>query len=108
MAIYGTFPDTQSKTKDGIPIITWGCTAPYGEGTLYAKGCGCALCMKILSLIRERGMITGGGWADPRRNYLESKEEFKKRVPDGFTEWPKDHDLEGKERSKRRVAKMFG
>jgi len=33
---------------------------------------------------------TYGGWADPRRGYLESEEDFLGRVPDGFLKWPED------------------
>ena len=63
----------------------------YGAGTLYAPGCPCALCEKIRSVIGERGMITSGGWADPRRGYMESEEKFLARVPDGFIRWPAAH-----------------
>ncbi len=63
----------------------------YGEDTLYVKDCYCDLCVKIYQLIKENGMITSGGWADPRRFYLEQEDEFLKRVPNGFVKWPEDH-----------------
>lgn len=66
-------------------------TKPYGEDFLYAKGCACALCKRIREEIAEKGMIPSGGWCDPRRHYVESEEEFLKRVPDGFLKWPKEH-----------------
>ncbi len=64
---------------------------PFGADTLFTRGCFCDLCVKIRLLIEEHGMITSGGWADPRRGYLEQEDEFLKRVPDGFIRWPKDH-----------------
>ena len=64
---------------------------PYGEDIIYKKGCWCPLCLKIRQLIEEQGMITTGGWADPRRFYHESEEDFLKRIPDGFISWPSEH-----------------
>lgn len=63
---------------------------PYGEGFLYARGCNCALCLKIRELVTTV-YITSGGWCDPRRGYSESEKDFLNRVPDGFLKWPEDH-----------------
>jgi hypothetical protein len=65
---------------------------PYGAYTLYSPNCLCGCCNKIRHLIKENGMITSGGWADPRRGYLESEEDFLERVPDGFIRWAEDHE----------------
>jgi hypothetical protein len=65
---------------------------PYGAGILYAVGCFCPCCIKIRELIDKGGMITSGGWADPRRGYSESEKDFLERVPDGFIKWHEDHD----------------
>ena len=54
------------------------------------EGCHCALCGQIRSLGPGIG---SGGWADPRRDYDESEEDFLRRVPDGFIRWPDDHDF---------------
>jgi len=67
----------------------------YGEGLIYTKDCQCAACIKFRKLIHptpnELVMITTGGWCDPRRSYLESEDDFLKRVPDGILQWPEDH-----------------
>ncbi len=60
---------------------------------LYFMKCDCALCLKIRELTDKGNvMILQGGWADPRRHYLESEEDFLERIPDGFIRWPEDHD----------------
>lgn len=48
--------------------------------------CDCDLCVFLRTY---NG--TYGGWADPRRGYLETEGDFLKRVPDGFLVWPEDH-----------------
>lgn len=48
--------------------------------------CSCDLCL-FLRIYRG----THGGWADPRRGYSESEEDFLERVPDGFIKWPDNH-----------------
>jgi hypothetical protein len=67
----------------------------YGAGTLYSVNCFCALCVKIRNLrdeaLSRNSFLMSGGWADPRRKYLENEEDFLKRVPDGFLVWPEDH-----------------
>lgn len=64
---------------------------PHGEGTLWAKGCECARCLKMREITDEgRLIIPMGGWGDPRRHYLEGPGEFLERVPDGFVELPDD------------------
>jgi hypothetical protein len=53
---------------------------------LEQESCGCRLC-KFLETYNG----IHGGWADPRRGYSESEEDFIERVPDGFLTWPDDH-----------------
>jgi len=79
---------------DGMPHAVM--STPVGEGSSYAKDCYCALCENNRELIRaayrDGTFAPFGPWCDPRRGYSESKEEFKARVPNGFTEWPEDHE----------------
>ncbi len=63
----------------------------YGEDTLYAKGCNCALCEKVKQIIKSHQSFLSGGWADPRRLPFELGTDFISRVPDGFLVWPEDH-----------------
>jgi hypothetical protein len=52
--------------------------------------CGCALC-EFIKEYNKNPDHTSGAWCDPRRQYLESDEDFIKRVPDGFLSWPDRH-----------------
>ena len=65
--------------------------------SVYTIDCECEVCQKFKALVHpvpgETVIFTGVGHCDPRRHYLESEEEFLKRVPDGVLRWPKDHKL---------------
>ena len=58
----------------------------------YYKVCPCTLCKKINDLMENVSeVILYHVWADPRREYAESEEDFLTRIPDGFITWPKEH-----------------
>lgn len=62
------------------------------------ESCGCALCEFIKKYLSVDMWPYVGPWADPRRHYLESEEEFLERVPDGFLRWPEEHENVAKKR----------